>query len=623
MTDDTTSHPAPEADPFDDSPMPAEEVQLADVHPAIETPASAPSSEHTSTASDTESSDAKASPTPASDLSDPAGTPGRRAIELVLLLFCIGVMVAPIWYFKYFPTTDGASHVANAEILKDFALRRPGVFADYYQIVKRPERMTNIIGHVVMMALMLAVKPVVAEKILLTLYALGLPLAFRYALGAIKPSARVMAFLILPFVMGYLFHMGFYNFSISLIMYFVVVGYWWRCREHFTLGRSVVFTLLMGIAFVCHVVAVFMAALTIGTLAMWLTMYDVTVRLGNRPFEFRNFCRGFLSRVGVPLYAALPILLLSAIWFLDNRGFGYRDNHTVQQRIRQRVQVLQDFDIVTAYQPAERYLAWTLAAAMAALIGYQIFLKLRDRRIAPWDGLFGVALAMTALFLVIAEKLYITHRINLYAVLTMAFWLGVQKYPRRARMIVPAAFAAIAIGFVAMRWNTYKAYNSAYAEYFAVARMMPRDSVFLPITISDRGLRADGSQISEIAAFNTASAYVAAENHLVDLRGNYEASTPFFPIHALELRDPYKFIAHERFGFNSDYEKDPPDDWDRMSFLEYPATGGRIDYVLVYGLTPEKQKLKKTQDVLGELKTGGYILIKTSADGRTQLYRAG
>jgi len=73
--------------------------------------------------------------------------------------------------------------------------------------------------------------PLVAEKMLVSLYMVLFPLAVRYAVRSIRPKAMPLAFLALPLVYNYLFAQGFYNFCLSIAVFFFIIGYWIRNRD--------------------------------------------------------------------------------------------------------------------------------------------------------------------------------------------------------------------------------------------------------------------------------------------------------------------------------------------------------------------------------------------------------
>jgi len=130
--------------------------------------------------------------------------------ESLAFLGCIVLHLLPIWWFDHFPTQDGPSHVANASVLRDYGRPDRGLLREYYSLNWWPN--PNWLGHFVMAVLMAVMPPVAAEKVLLTGYVVGLPLAVRYALGVLDPASRPLAFLAFPFVYSYALHMGFYNF---------------------------------------------------------------------------------------------------------------------------------------------------------------------------------------------------------------------------------------------------------------------------------------------------------------------------------------------------------------------------------------------------------------------------
>src|SRR5947207_340100 len=100
--------------------------------------------------------------------------------EIALWAALYALQLAPVWGLRYFPSQDGPSHLENANIL--LLLRRPElpVFRDYFAVNRGPT--PNWLGHVALAGLIRISSPLPAEKILLTLYILTLPLAVRYAL---------------------------------------------------------------------------------------------------------------------------------------------------------------------------------------------------------------------------------------------------------------------------------------------------------------------------------------------------------------------------------------------------------------------------------------------------------
>src|SRR5439155_23584436 len=103
------------------------------------------------------------------------------------------------------------------------------VFQKYYVVSGRPS--PNLIGHLLLAGLLYLAPPVVAEKVVVSLFILLFPLGVRYAVASIRRRATPLAFLAFPMIYSYLLGQGFYNFCLSIAVFFFVVGYWIRNRD--------------------------------------------------------------------------------------------------------------------------------------------------------------------------------------------------------------------------------------------------------------------------------------------------------------------------------------------------------------------------------------------------------
>src|SRR5215210_4831221 len=102
-----------------------------------------------------------------------AAREARLAAWLITSLV-IATQLFSIWSVTYFPSQDGPAHVANAKILLDYHRAGHDLLRQYYTINTNPE--PNLAGHVLMAAMMLIVPPLVAEKLLVSLYIVAMPL---------------------------------------------------------------------------------------------------------------------------------------------------------------------------------------------------------------------------------------------------------------------------------------------------------------------------------------------------------------------------------------------------------------------------------------------------------------
>src|SRR5882724_11880330 len=172
---------------------------------------------------------------------------------------------APVWIFAYFPTQDGPAHLYNAQILKDYGDPSAG-YAAFFEL--RADPLPNLTSHVLLAALMFFLPSLVAEKVVVSLIIVGFAGSFRWFLGAFGPRCQPLAWVVLLLVYNRCLWMGFYNYCLSLILIWIILGCCvrWRGRLHMpqmgvlmAMFQAAYFTHLVG--FLLAVAGAFAAAL--------------------------------------------------------------------------------------------------------------------------------------------------------------------------------------------------------------------------------------------------------------------------------------------------------------------------------------------------------------------------
>src|SRR5207237_10553916 len=72
----------------------------------------------------------------------------------------------PVWAFQFIPTQDGPSHLANAQILKDYG-RSPAGYEQVFEL--RAEPLPNWTSHALLHALLSVAPTLMVEQILISL----------------------------------------------------------------------------------------------------------------------------------------------------------------------------------------------------------------------------------------------------------------------------------------------------------------------------------------------------------------------------------------------------------------------------------------------------------------------
>jgi hypothetical protein len=533
----------------------------------------------------------------------------------MLFAALVVVHLVPLWAFKYFPSQDGPSHIYNASVMRDYQRPDLSSFREYYLINTSPA--PNWFGHLVLAGLMYLVPMLTAEKLLLSGYVILLPLSVRYALRAIRPEAGFLAVLAFPFIFNYVLHLGYYNFSYSLVVFFLLIGYWFEHRERFRLREAATLGSLALVLYFCHLVSLVMAGLAIGLLAVWLTLLDLARQLRERRVGRPGLWSADRTRALVPLAAFLPAAIL-AVAFLTRQGTA----HSAPPPTRILLNGLLHLDSLVAYDEDRAiWFSTALVGLFVVVLLLCLVAKAVRRRLDRWDGLLAVVAAFGVVYFLAPASMSggmdISPRLRLFPFFALLLWFGAQAYSLVVRRGIQAVALAIALAVLALNTMRYGEINDYLGEYLSGSSLVEPNATLLSLCFSHYANEPDGRPLAhKIAPFAHASSYISAERRSLEL-DNYEAQTSYFPLMFRPRLNPAVHIAVSKPAFQCPHQAPP-----RVDFLTYPQrTGGRVDYVLLWGARDEQLGSAEAKDILRQLEAG-YELVYTSPQrGLVQLYR--
>jgi hypothetical protein len=543
------------------------------------------------------------------------------------LLALAAVALIPVWWFKYFPTTDGGAHVANADVLLQYFRPAGAAYRHYYEL--NPLPLPNSLGHFVLALLMIVFPPLVAEKLFISAYLLLLPLSLRYAATAVKRGAGWVAFLAVPLSLNWIFHQGFYNFLMSVAIFFFLLGYWLRRREKMNLTRAVVLGLLGLLLYAGHLLSITLACAAIFILASWYTI-EQAWRFNRRGLlTLENLTPGLKSRFMYTFTGLLPAIAL-IVWFQKHGFAGKPTAMKLEIFHREFWRNLRSLSIMISYRShTERPIAVILALLVIGLFIAAIACKALCRNLNRRDGILLLPLAFAALYFTRGDansgQLFIPQRLIFYIYLTVILFLATQSHTAWMKRGVVVASSLLAIALTIVHWPAYRAYNERLNEFLGVAERIEPQSTLLPLVLSPRGVPpvVDAYGLRSMPFFSAAG-YAAVTRRAIDLR-NYEAGLDYFPVKFKNNLNPYKHLAVNR-GDQNGLHAVPQ----RVDLRKYTnETGGRADYIVLYGAaetfegTKEKdrsQMLADKADLLRQLQLD-YSRIYTSPSGCTELWR--
>lgn len=524
--------------------------------------------------------------------------PPRLSPEILLFAALVVLHLVPLWAFPFFPSQDGADHQAVAHVLREYDDPGASLLRQYYRLNR--ESLPNRFVYFLLADVFAGLPVPLAEKLLLSLYVVLLPVAIRYAVRGVDPGAGSLSVLAFPFLYNFPFHMGFYNFCFSLVAFFFALGWWLRRQGRMGPPAVAMLAVLALWVYFAHPVSFVLAFVAILTLAGWGMLLE---------WRETGLWRGLRAWVLPPFLAFLPALVLMATFVgqrLDRQVAGL----SLWVRIKHLASL---YSLVSM----DRRVVVFSTAFAALLAAFAVACVLRRRGREPRDGLLLVALVFTLIYFVAPNDLsgggFIVHRINLYVFLALLPWLAGFPLGRRERLLLQAGAVAVSLGILGLLWPRYAQVNDGLKEVVAAGEHIPRDTTVLALSYAPFGLAPDGGPlVFRLRPFLHPVGHIAARKRIVDL-SLYPADEDYFPIFFTPALNPY-----DRIGIRDGMEADPP----RVDFLGYPErTGGRVDYVLTWRLDAARRDDPWVRSALRQL-AEGYEPVYTSPRGWVEVWRS-
>jgi len=431
----------------------------------------------------------------------------------ILIISLIFLHILPIWIFKYFPSQDGPSHIHNAYVLKALHQEQATLIRECYKL--NLTLFPNWVSHPFMAALMYIFPPLVTEKILLSIIISLLPLSLFYFLDAVNRGKKLYGFLGFLFSYHYLLHMGFYNFSLSVPLFFFALGYFMKYKEEMSLDKIAILNLLSILIYFCHIVTYILLILS-------LTLLSIT-----------SFYRKPKRILGLLAYM-LPLYFIMANYILSNA--------TGQPHNRWTGSKLWNYFINTKslvyYTDAQQIVTRAMLVLLGLLFIGTLYNRIRQRKIISKDDqfllIFGV---FTALYFImpwgIGTGSWINDRVNLFIFLVLLpfFSEDYHKYIRRGLVLI---MIILSIAHLSISCRHYYSLNRGLREFTSGRNLIENNKAVLVLS-SDWS-----SSVKYVAPFVQAISHYCVNNGCVNL-GNYEAKFNYFP---LDWKKQYSGVIH-------------------------------------------------------------------------------
>jgi hypothetical protein len=396
----------------------------------------------------------------------------KRENHVISVVFYLLVLlqVLPVWGFRYFPSSDGPSHLLNSYIFLNYA--RIPVYQEVFTV--QVPTAGNLAGHGLTIALMrLGIRPGTCEKLVISLCLIGLAVAFRYAVSGIRFAHPAAAFLVLPFLYNWPMQMGFWSFSLGVPFLLASLGLCFRYRGRWNSRTLTLLFLTAAAVYLCH---------PLSWAACGLAIALMTSAAECRAFLKDRDRKRAIAQTFLPLVVFVPFAI-------PNLSFASKNDLVIWDHIvsfRDWLWPLYTSEPVRLFAHDSAPGRLLFLFFVLTTVGNLIY-RVKQRKLAYVDTVLIVAGVLLLMGLVspgrIGEGTFIGVRILLFGFLLWALWLGV-TLPVRALAAVAAIAAMLSLWLTASRLPSWRKANREMAEIVQFGRAIPPNSFVCEINLA-------------------------------------------------------------------------------------------------------------------------------------------
>ena len=511
------------------------------------------------------------------------------------LLLILGLTY--IWGQKFFLTSDGPTHVYNSKILLDYLCgENTDFYSRFYQISF--SFFPNWFTHASLLLFQIFLTPVLAEKVLVSIYVIMFPVSFLFLVKQFSSRISFLSLLIFPFVFHFVFYYGFYNFCFSIAFAFLFIGFWKRNRDK-KIGLQLVCLLpLSFLAYLTHIFSWFV----IGVVLSCIFVIELIARLFQRKqISFAEIIQGWLA----PFLSGLLPALLSLLFIQNHSGEAQYYPETIQRLWEAFIHLEM---LVLWGNKTEFFFAALIVATLLFAGVTTIFVKIKNKSaLRGQDGFIAAALFFTLLYFLQPKPLFLAGfwigRMSWIGWLLLLVWLCVQDFPKVINNVFALLGTLIFVGLTFIRYPYQQKSSDGVEDYLSVLNNISMHATILPLSFSLCGLDESGLPINTYRhQFQHAFDYAGALKPLINF-ANYEATTTWFPVQWKQSCNSFELLGN--------IEGNPQSV--NLNGFEKTECPYQIDYVVTWCMNEDQAfnlSIRKN-----------YNLVSVSPSGRTKLWK--
>ena len=503
---------------------------------------------------------------------------GRLSIGYITVIVLMVLHLLPVWGFKYFPTQDGASHIYNSYVVKEYHNHENYRLREVYEL--NATVFPNWTSHALLLALLYVFPPLVCEKIVLTLCIGLLPLSLFYFINGIAKRNMVFGLLGFMYAYNYLLHMGFYNFVLSMSLFFFALGYWWRVKDKLGLLNMVVIYLLLLVTYLTHYHSYALLVMSLTFFPLFLWAYKALQGIWGHKEASQPLMQRLKERM-VTLKPTLTFLgaLVPAYFILFSYYFYLTNNHGGNSNHKGFEWVMDYFfgmKSLVSFRDDHVLIGQVLLVFFAIAIVLTIINRIREsyqfraseawketgerlwtRAITQMDGFLIMSVVITVMYFIAPWSGYsggwINDRFHLYIFLILIPFFAVNVH-RYVNYVAAGIIIALSLWHLGYNVHTYTLLNRDIANAISLEGMDEEHTILMSEPGEWGGFSDSlGFEPKYVEPFGHIECLLAVDKGIAYL-DNYEADTDHFPLRYKEAEDrDQKFPADYAIIWRTEY----------------------------------------------------------------------
>lgn len=424
------------------------------------------------------------------------------SINIIFLFLC-----------KFYPTMDGPAHLYNSNLINQLIINNSFI-EEFHKI--NTFLIPNWTSHFILSFFRFFFSGWLAEKFLLIIYISGMALSFRYLIKVLKPENMTLSILIFPFIYSFLFHLGFYNNSLSFIFFFLALAYWVNNYK----SNQLSLYLVTGILLIC---TYFSNILTLAFLGITLGSSILLIEAESNSIKSKQFIRLSINRLIRLALCALPSMVLMLYFFLTVKLPSTSQEYNSTELIKWINDVR---SLIIYYYNEDEIITEQFLHILILLYGLSFIAdntkaKLINRFLNSKQTIIYLPLLLSLiLFFTLPNASsagMMSDRICLMFFILLIVLVATQTIPSKIQSLFSILIILLHLNLLYNHSKVLKELNKDAVSINETAKHIEANKIVLPVNLSDNWLQAHFSN------------YLGTDKPLIILE-NYETEVGWFPI---------------------------------------------------------------------------------------------